>query len=400
VALFIYKAYDSAGAKIDGQIEASDQQTALAQLKKQGLLPAEISQYKEPAKSIFGGRSKIALADLEFLTAELSLLLESGVRIDKGIDIIKRTKANPALAQLLNTMSRDLKKGKSISQAAREHPHVFDSLYCNLIELGEASGNLPIVFADLAKDLKFKRELRNKIISSMAYPSVIFFVCILSIFFIFNFIIPKMAGMFSEADDLPWYTQVMLDTSAWMMQYQWLLVIGLVASGFGLVAALKQPAFNAWWQTIALKLPVISGAVKTVERIRFNSGLAMMIKAGVPIDQALTLATGNIKNQILRREMDIARVKVQRGSALSPALRQTSLYPEFFVSLLEVGEESGNLERVFDEIANRSRQEFESWTQKMTTLIEPLMILFMGGFVGGVVVMMLLSMVSMNDIGI
>jgi len=398
MALFNYKAYDTSGAKFDGQLEASDQQAALAAVKKLGLLPSEIKEYKEPAKNIFSFGNKISLGDLEFLTAELSLLLESGVRIDKGIDIIKRTKANPALAQLLNEMSRDLKKGKSISEAARAHPEVFDDLYCNLIELGEASGNLTEIFADLAKDLKFKRDLRSKIIGSLAYPSVIFFVCILSIFFIFNFIIPKMAGMFSEADDLPWYTQIMLDTSAWMTQYQGFLIIGIIASIFGLIAAFKQPIFLKWWQSVSLKLPVIKNAVITVERIRFNTGLAMMIKAGVPIDKALSLSTGNIKNQLLRREMEIARAKVSRGSALTPALKQTSLYPDFFISLLEVGEESGNLERVFNEVANRSRQEFEAWTQKMTTLIEPLMILFMGGFVGGVVVVMLLSMVSLNDI--
>ncbi|WP_281556599.1 type II secretion system F family protein [Thalassomonas sp. RHCl1] len=399
MALYLYKAYDHSGAKSDGQVEADSKQAAFTEIKKQGLLPAEITEYKVQGKKLFSFGNSISLADLEFLTAELSLLLESGVRIDKGIDIIKRTKAKPALAQLLDEISRDLKKGRNLSEAVREHSDVFDPLYCNLIELGEASGNLSEIFADLAADLKFKRDLRSKIIGSLTYPLVIFFVCLLSIFFIFNFIIPKMAGMFSEAADLPWYTQFMLDTSAWMNQYQGLLVLGSIAVFFGLVAATKRPGFIKWWQGVSLKLPVIKHAVIIVERIRFNSGLAMMIKSGVAIDKSLELSTGNIKNQFLRREMEIAKQKVKRGSALTPALKLTSLYPDFFISLLEVGEESGNLERVFNEVANRSRQEFEGWTEKMTTLIEPLMILFMGGFIGGVVVMMLLSMVSMNDIG-
>jgi type II secretory pathway component PulF len=185
-----------------------------------------------------------------------------------------------------------------------------------------------------------------------------------------------------------------------MIKYQWLLAIGLIASVFGLISAFKQPAFVQWWQSACLKLPVVKTAILTIERIRFNSGLAMMIKSGVAIDKAIGLSAGNIKNQLLRREIEIAKNKINRGSALTPALKQTSLYPDFFVSLLEVGEESGNLEKVFEEIASRSRQEFESWTENMTTLIEPLMILFMGGIVGGVVVTMLLSMVSVNDIGI
>jgi type II secretory pathway component PulF len=400
MATYLYKAYDKSGAKMDGQIEANDQVVALAELKKQGLLPSEIKELKEAGNSVFSFNQKVSLSDLEFLTAELSLLLESGVRIDKGIDIIKRTKAKPALAKLLTDISNSIKKGGSLSEAFREHDDVFDNLYCNLIELGEASGNLSEIFADLAKDLKFKRELQRKIISSLAYPSVIFFVCLLSIFFIFNFIIPKMSAMFTDVEALPWYTSAMLTTSEWMINYQGFLVIGIILSIIGLIKASKQPAFVHWWQNTSLKLPVIGHAVKTVERIRFNSGLAMMVKAGVPIDKALGLSAGNIKNQSLRREMDIAKNKVKTGSALTPALKQTSLYPDFFISLLEVGEESGNLERVFDEIANRSRQEFESWTERMTTLLEPLMILFMGGFVGGVVVVMLLSMVSINEIGL
>ena len=396
---YLYKAYDSSGAKIDGQIEASNQLIALTELKKQGLLPSEIKELKAASNSVFAFNQKVSLSDLEFLTAELSLLLESGVRIDKGIDIIKRTKAKPALAKLLTDISSSIKKGGSLSAAFREHDDVFDNLYCNLIELGEASGNLSEIFADLAKDLKFKRELQRKIISSLAYPMVIFFVCILSIFFIFNFIIPKMSSMFNDVEALPWYTSAMLSTSEWMINYQGFLVLGIILTIVGLIKASEQPVFVQWWQNTSLKLPIIGHAVITIERIRFNSGLAMMVKAGVPIDKAIGLSAGNIKNQSLQREIKIAKNKIKAGSALTPALKQTSLYPDFFISLLEVGEESGNLERVFEEIANRSRQEFEGWTERMTTLLEPLMILFMGGFVGGVVVVMLLSMVSINEIG-
>lgn len=397
--VFTYKAYDSSGAKVDGQVEAADQSSAIQELKKQQLLPSEVKEFKAAGKSILSFGDKVSLADLEFLTAELSLLLDSGVRIDRGIDIIKRTKAKPALAKLLNEMSHSLKKGKSLSETAREHEEIFDPLYCNLIELGEASGNLSEIFAGLAKDLKFRRDLQRKIIGSLTYPVVIFFVCILSIVFIFNFIIPRMSTLFTDPEALPWYTQAMLSASEWMTQYQGLLLVGVIASGFGLAMAFKQPGFLQWWQGMSLKLPVIRNAVITVERIRLNSGLAMMVKAGVPIDKALGLSAGNIKNQHLKLEIDIARQKIKRGSSLTQALKPTSLYPDFFISLLEVGEESGNLEKVFDEVANRSRQEFESWTENMTTLIEPLMILFMGGIVGGVVVMMLMSMVNINDIG-
>jgi len=399
MALFNYKAYDSSGAKSHGQIDAIDQQDAITKLKAQKLLPFEVTAEKKQLSFGLSLGSKISLADLEFLTAELSLLLATGVRIDRGLDIIKRTKAKPALAKMLGDISNTIKKGSSLSQACRAHPEVFDNLYCNLIELGEASGNLSEIFAGLAKDLKFKRELQRKIIGSLTYPCVILFVCILSIFFIFNFIIPKMADMFGQLDTMPWYTELMLAISAWMNQYQGLLALGVMAIVPGVIWASKKPAYVKWWHKTALKLPVIANATITVERIRFNSGLSLMLKAGVPIDRALELSAGNIKNHVLNHEMNIARKKVKRGSQLTPTLQQTSLYPPFYISLLEVGEESGNLDIVFDEIANRSRQDFETWTDNMTSLIEPLMILFMGGFVGGIVVVMLMSMISLNDVG-
>lgn len=397
--LYKYRAYDPAGAKVEGQQEAKDQQELILRLKQQSLLAADISLLKTTNQNAIFTSNKVTIADVEFLTAELSLLLSTGVRIDKGLDIIQKTKAKPALAQLISQLSQSLKKGNSLSYSVSQHPDVFEPLYCNLIELGEASGNLADVFAELAKDLKFRQELKRKIISSMTYPVVILCVCVASIFFIFNFIIPKMSALFTDLTVVPWYTRLMINTSKWMTDYQGLLIIGMCLTVVGVYYAFKQPKVKRWGQELSLKTPLIKGVVSLTERIRFCGSMAMMLKSGVRVDQAMGLASGNIKNQALRREIDIARNKIKRGSGLTVSLSQSVLFPDFFVSLLEIGEKSGNLERVFDEITQRSRQEFESWTQRMTTLIEPLLILFMGAFVGGVVVVMLLSMVSINDVG-
>lgn len=396
---FNYKAYDKAGAKVEGLVEASNEAAALESVKKLGLLASEIKEHKDSASVLFRSSTKVSLADLEFLTAELSLLLKSGVRIDRGLDIIRRSKAHQGLAKMLGSISSSISKGKSLSQALEEFEDTFGRLYINLVELGEASGNLAHIFAKLAEDLKFRRDLQRKIISALTYPMVILAVCVLCIVFIFNFIVPKLSILFSEPELLPWYTQALLGISNWMQEYQLFLAIGVASSLFIIAYLFTQADFIRKWQAFLLRVPGAHSAVLATERIRFNSGLAMMLEAGLPIDKALALAKGNIKNLVLQREIEIASNKVKQGASLSPSLKQTSLYPDFYVSLLEVGEESGNLSVVFDEIAKRSRQEFESWTEKMTTLIEPLLILFMGGIVGGVVVVMLMSMVAVNDVG-
>ena len=400
MAIFSYRAYDNSGAKFEGEIDAIDKQGVIADLKSQGLLASEIKPVVQKGQSVVSFSRGVTLADLEFLTAELSLLLASGVRIDRGIDIIRRNKAKPVLASLLGDISKDIKGGNSLANSVRKHPKVFSSLYCNLVELGESSGNLVQVFHDLAVDLKFRRDLQSKIISSLTYPLVILFVCILSIFFVFNFIIPRMSSMFDGMDNLPWYTSALLSASEWLNNYQGLLILGLLIGGTGIYFLFKRPEVKRWFSGVSLNIPLVRNAVITVERIRFNSGIALMLSAGLAIDKALSLCIGNVSNHQLKRELEIAKDKVKRGNSLSQALRQTSIYPAFFISLLEVGEESGNLESVFSEIAKRSKQEFESWTGRITTLLEPLMILFMGGLVGGIVIIMLLSMVSINDFGV
>jgi type II secretory pathway component PulF len=400
MAIFSYRAYDNSGAKFEGETDAIDKQGVIAELKSQGLLASEIKPVAEKGQSVVSFSRGVTLADLEFLTAELSLLLASGVRIDRGIDIIRRNKAKPVLASLLGGISKDIKGGSSLAESLRKHPKVFSALYCNLVELGESSGNLVQVFHDLALDLKFQRDLQSKIISSLTYPLVILFVCILSIFFVFNFIIPRMSSMFDGVDNLPWYTSALLSVSEWLNNYQGLLLVGLLIGGTCMYLLFKRPDVKRWFSGVSLSIPVVRNAVITVERIRFNSGIALMLSAGLAIDKSLSLCIGNVSNHQLKRELEIARDKVKRGNSLSQALRQTSIYPAFFISLLEVGEESGNLESVFSEIAKRSKQEFESWTGRVTTLLEPLMILFMGGLVGGIVIIMLLSMVSINEFGV
>ncbi|TMO67099.1 secretion system protein [Pseudoalteromonas aurantia] len=394
---FNYKAYDKSGAKVEGVIEAEDRNSVFDQLSALDLIPSNINVSSERS-GLFFRTKKVSLGDLELFTSELSLLLTTGVRVDKGLEIIAKTKAKPILATMLRTISKDIQNGNTLSQALRKHETVFDNLYCNLVELGESTGDLSAVFKGLAKDLKFRRELRSKVISSLTYPLVILFVCMLSVLFIFNVIIPKMADMFAQVKELPWYTELMLSISEFMQNYQVLVLLCLCVLPFLVVVSLKASTLKPIKDKVTLKLPIISSAAITLERIRFNSGLALMLKAGLSLDRALELANSSVNNTHLKPELTIARKKVKEGEKLSATLSQTEIFPPFYISLLEVGEESGDLSRVFDEIAQRSRTEFESWTGRVTALLEPLMILFMGVFVGGVVVVMLMSMISVNDV--
>lgn len=396
MALFAYEAFDEQGGKVNGEIDAATSEEVVTELKKKGLYPLAVKSVESRAGSIFG--SKVNLKQLEFFTSELSLLLNAGVKIDKAIDLIRRTKADPALSKVLTNMAKDLNHGYRLEQVFANQ-EVFDDLYCNLVAIGESSGKLPMVFSRLASNLKFKREMQSRLKSALVYPLTIFVVCVLAIVFILNFVIPRMAVMFEGVKVLPWYTELMLAVSAWMQQYQlWVLLV--ILASLAAVSYFKDlPAIVATKNRLRLSLPLIKMITLSGDRIRYTSALSMMLASGVSLDRSMQLATDSVSSQFIKNELKVVRTKVNSGGVLSQALSQTSIFPEFYTSLLEVGEQSGKLAQVFEEITQRSRSDFEEWSQKITTLLEPLMILFMGLIVGGVVVLMLLSMVSVNDIG-
>jgi general secretion pathway protein F len=398
---FRYTGFDESGGRVAGTVDAESLEQARLDLSSRSMLLSElvaVDTARDWRVALGLGAETVGLSDLEFLTAELSLLLESGVRIDRAIGILKRAGKSGAVAQLLSALTEDLKQGKQLSEAVAQHPKVFDALYVNLIALGEASGKLPDVFRGLAEDLKFRRDMRQKIVQAAAYPLVVLGVCVMALVFIFNFVVPNLTALFADAKELPWYTTMLLNSSAFMRHYQWFVLLGMGVLGGYLWYARTSATVLDLKDRLLIRAPGLRDALAMVERIRFASGLGLMLDAGLPVDRALTLATGNIRHGMLRREIAIAVDKVRRGEQLSTVLRQTRLFPDFYASLLEVGEESGELARVFNEVARRSRDAFSSWTQRLTTLLEPLLILFMGLIVGSVVVIMMLSITSVTDL--
>lgn len=398
---FKYKAYDAQGHFVESIEEAPSAEDLKKSLISKGYMVANVTQKTESIDITLGLKSKkLTLDSMEFLTSELSILLDSGVKIDKGLGIVARGKKDPVTSRVVSEILRKLKAGNSVADSFETTKNDFDPLYLNLISIGEKSGTLPSVFSGLAADLKFQRSLRSKIIHALTYPSIIFFVCIVCVLFVFNYIVPQMGSIFDVEDDLPIYTEILLQSSEWMIKYQmWLLGVGAIALFL----------FSYKWQSLtfrnrvakyALTLPFVAELINQIERIRFNSAMALMLDAGVKVDTAIGSALANVQNPVIRNSLKIANEKIKKGASLTQSLAMTSVYPAFYVSLLEVGEESGELSRIFKEIANRSKADFEAWTDRVTNILEPLLILVMGGIVGSVVITMLLSVVSVNDISI
>ncbi|MDB9843456.1 type II secretion system F family protein [Porticoccaceae bacterium] len=398
---FSFSAYDAKGIRSTGEIRAKSSDDARSDLSQKGWLVVSVDEKRELSLSFEGFSNKsISSDDLGYLTAELSLLLNSGITIDKGLAVLRRSANSGPLMLLLGKVHESVREGSSLANAMEAEDGVFSPLYINLVKLGESTASLPAVFARLAEDIKFQVELKSKVRQALVYPSIIMGVCVLCIVFIFNYIVPQMSGLFEGLTDIPFYTLLLLDMSDWMIKYQWFVLLAIILVFAGLNLATKSPSGSRRLDNALMQLPGLNNVLILIERIRFNTAITMMLESGIMIDRCLDLAVGSVRNGALAQGLDVAKERVKKGDALSDALSKSALYPDFLISLIEVGEESGQLAPVFGEISSRSRREFEAWVDKMTSMLEPLLILFMGGIVGGVVVVMLLSIVSVNDIGL
>lgn len=398
---FSFSAYDAKGIRSTGEIRAKSSDDARSDLSQKGWLVVSVDEKRELSLSFEGFSNKsISSDDLGYLTAELSLLLNSGITIDKGLAVLRRSANSGPLMLLLGKVHESVREGSSLANAMEAEDGVFSPLYINLVKLGESTASLPAVFARLAEDIKFQVELKSKVRQALVYPSIIMGVCVLCIVFIFNYIVPQMSGLFEGLTDIPFYTLLLLDMSDWMIKYQWFVLLAIILVFAGLNLATKSPSGSRRLDNALMQLPGLNNVLILIERIRFNTAITMMLESGIMIDRCLDLAVGSVRNGALAQGLEVAKERVKKGDALSDALSNSALYPDFLISLIEVGEESGQLAPVFGEISSRSRREFEAWVDKMTSMLEPLLILFMGGIVGGVVVVMLLSIVSVNDIGL
>jgi type II secretory pathway component PulF len=398
---FAYKAYDAAGALKLGEIAALDTESAKFKLKEQGLIPVTIKAIDERSariQGLFKIRRRPRLSDLEFFTSKMSILLKNGIKVDRAFDITRDGIQNETLREIIGNIHEEIRRGTPLSAALEKYPAVFEPLYTGIVRIGEATGNLAEAFSDMADTLSFQRSIITKTQQALLYPAVIFFVCLGAVFFVFNFIVPKFSVIFAGIEQLPLYTNLLLSVSAFFRTYQFVLLMGLVLVIFAIRRMRKEKWVKARQDALVLKIPVVKDLFVTLENLRFASALAILLRSGVVLSDALDHAVRSVGNLFLQKRLLMVRNDVRQGKKLSETMAKTSFLPNTFDGLLEVGEQTGNLSEIFHEIESRLKVMYENKIAAFLTLIEPIMIILMGLVVGSVVVVMLLSMVSISDI--
>ena len=398
---FAYVGYDEAGARHQGEIDAVSTESAKTKLKEQSLVPVKIDRVDTSVRRARGtpyfSRAP-GLDDIEFLTSQISLLLKNGVKIDRAIETARVGIKNGRLKGVVSEIYEDVRRGTSFSAALGKHPDIFDSLYVSIVSIGEVTGRLSDVSLDLAANLNFRQKISASTRQALIYPAIIFSVCVLSIFFVFNFIVPKFSVIFSGMKTIPVYTQIILATSELFKQYQFILPVLVAGLSFFVFKNRKRPQFQRVKDMLMLKLPLLKQLCYSLENLRFASSMAILLKSGVKITEALDYAVQSVGNLFIRKKLLMVKEEVRQGKRFSEAIAKTRFFEDIFVGLIEVGEQTGDLSEIFSEIAGRLRRKYEEKVSNLIVFIEPVMIVFMGLVVGSVVVAMLLSLVSINDI--
>ncbi|MBE4348204.1 type II secretion system F family protein [Vibrio parahaemolyticus] len=388
-----YKAYDKQGKLVQGTELGKSELDVTVKLKKQSLIPLEVTTLAQTKKV-----GRVTGAVIEETTSQLSLLLKSGLKIDKALEVLAENAPNAKIQSILEEVGIGVKQGRELWRCMCEHPTAFPNLYVEMVKIGEASGRLTEVFAKLAENLKFQRELSKKITQAMVYPMFILLVCVVSLAAIFNFVVPSMSGLFESLQEIPVYTQLLLDVSGFVQSYQVHMLAALVVAVIAFIKASENPDFRKRVDGFLAAFPLTRNAVLLVERIRYSASMELMLTSGVDLAKSMSMSTASVKSDALQSQLSKAHDDVSQGRSLVESLSGIQLFDPISLSLIRVGEETGQTGLVFGEINSRSRNQFETWMLKLTAMLEPLMIVIMGGIVGSVVIIMLLSIVSVNDV--
>jgi type IV pilus assembly protein PilC len=395
MAVFTYKGRSSAGA-VTGEIEADNRPAATAALRQKGVLATEVKEKKAraEAKKKIGGSVKDK--ELAIFTRQFSVMIDSGLPIAQALNILAEQSESKALREVTSLIAKDIESGSTMAEAFRKYPKIFDDLFTNLIEAGESGGVLDVVLQRLSGYIEKAAALKAKVKSAMVYPITIISVAVLVVMFMMIFIIPTFAKMFADlGQDLPLPTAIVLWLSNFIRSWWWAMAAGV----YGFIQAFKRyyatDKGSMMVDTYALKVPVMGMLIRKVAVARFTRTLGTLISSGVSILEALRITARSAGNRLVEKSVMAARTAVAGGRTLTEPLKASPVFPPMVIHMISVGETTGALDAMLSKIADFYEEEVDNAVGALTSLLEPLMIVFLGVCVGGIVVAMYMPIFKM-----
>jgi type IV pilus assembly protein PilC len=400
---FAYKVRDRAGKVQSGTIEAENASAVATKLKGMGYAPLSIDEHKAGLKTeikIPGkGPKKVKLKDLAVMSRQFATMINSGLSLLRALTILSEQTENPELSRVLADVRNDVETGNALSAAMGKHPKVFPPLMVNMTKAGEIGGFLDSVLLQVAENYEAEVKLRGKVKAAMTYPVVVFILAILMCIVMLIFIVPTFAGMFETlGGELPAPTKVLIFMSEKLRVLMPLLALMFVGAVFTWKKVKHTDRVRDIVDPMKLKMPVFGKLFQKIALSRFARNLGTMMKSGVPILQSLDIVADTTGNVVLGRAVRDVQDSVRTGEALAKPLENHKVFPPMVVQMMSVGEDTGALDTMLMKISQFYDQEVEATTESLTALIEPLMIAFLGGVVGSMIVALYMPIFRIFDL--
>ena len=392
--IFEWQGKDRNGKVVSGEMRAMGENQVQASLRRQGIFPTKIKKRR------LSSGQKIRPKDLAIFTRQLATMMKAGVPLLQSFDIVGKGNPNVSLARLLNDIRMDVETGTSLNAAFRKFPMYFDSLYCNLVEAGEAAGILDQLLDRLALYMEKTEAIKSKIKSALMYPISVIVVAIVVVAVIMIFVVPAFRETFTSfGADLPAPTLFVMAISEYFVSYWW-LIFSLLGGGFYffMQAWRRSEKVQMFMDRLMLKLPVFGVLVEKSVIARWTRTLATMFAAGVPLVEALDSVGGASGNSVYQMATDRIQREVSSGTSLTTAMTNSGVFPNMVLQMSAIGEESGSIDHMLSKAADFYEAEVDDMVAGLSSLMEPIIIVFLGVLIGGIVVAMYLPIFQLGKV--
>jgi type IV pilus assembly protein PilC len=391
--VFEWEGKDRLGKPARGELRASGENHVQAHLRRQGIIPLKIKKQK------LGSGKAIKPKDIALFTRQLATMMQAGVPLLQSFDIVGRGHANPNVSRLLNEIRTDVETGSSLSTAFRKHPKQFDNLYCNLVGAGEQAGILDRLLERLATYMEKTEAIKSKIKSALMYPISVVIVALVVVAVIMIFVVPAFKEVFASfGADLPGPTLLVIAMSEFFVAYWWLM-LGTGAGGlyFFMQAWKRSVAIQKIMDRLTLRIPVFGALIEKSCIARWTRTLSTMFAAGVPLVESLHSVGGASGNSVFSDATEKIQLEVTSGTSLTAAMTQTGVFPSMVLQMCAIGEESGSIDHMLGKAADIFEAEVDDMVGGLSSLMEPIIIVFLGVLIGGIVVAMYLPIFKMGQ---
>ncbi len=401
--VFQYKAVNAQGEVKTGSLTAGTQQEVIARLQTMGLIPISAEQAGATLTAKPGARrfrkNRLGTADIADFTRQLSILVGAGLPLDRALDIIRQVSSMPVMVELMEDIQSGVRGGDPLSKALQNHPKYFSSFYINFIRSAEISGNLAESLDDLSRYMEKSQALKSQLLSAMIYPVILVSVTLLSLGIIVTYVLPEFSKLFEDMNAaLPASTAFVLGAANAARSYGLFVIAAIVLLALYLRSRSRDPAWRLRWDGRILSTVLLGDLVKKVEMARLSRSLGTLLKGGVPLLTALNIARESLQNRVMSGRLQDVAASLQEGSGLAGPLLETGVFPEFALQMIQVGEETGKLDKMLIKVADIYDGEVATATQRMLSVMEPLLIIGLGLVIGGIIMSILVAILSINEL--